>query len=121
MWVPFIFGMVIGLGVREVLSREPEDEPKAQNPFVKPSDNTTPTPTLQAPPGWPADVNYMDCETFMAGFSKDEIKTLMTGVLSKTDAQWADAKAKLIASGQTQLAQCLDGARSVAKKAGWVK
>jgi hypothetical protein len=113
----FLFGLVIGFVGRTVLDRGPDTvdtSPKPPSP-VGMSQPPNTMPQTNAPPGWPANVNHADCEAYMAKFSKEELSTLMSGMMTKTDVQWEAAKAQMVKLGQAQLASCLDGARQVIK------
>lgn len=112
----FVFGIVLGFVGRAVLERGPETEKHATG-YNPPINTTQPpkAPTTTAPPGWPSNISHADCEAYMATFSKEQMAALMQGMMTKTDAQWEVAKTQMTAMGQKQLAECLDGARSVVK------
>jgi hypothetical protein len=89
----------------------PDGTVKTQMPPI-PMPTSLPMPSMQeAPPGWPANVSFADCESLMGSLDKEATKTLLTQVVALSDAEWAARKAKMTSMGQGQLAECLDASR----------
>lgn len=123
-----IFGVLFFVGARMVLDRdEAPAQPPAPGPGLDPGPSPGPgpgpspvpqvTPSLPTvPPGWPSSApSYDQCEALMSKLPKEQVKQLMTGAMTQTDAQWAVSMKTMAAMGQGELAHCIDGARSVMK------
>jgi hypothetical protein len=125
MLVPvLLFGAVVYLATRGILEREKSEETgivQIPVPPVPPVPQPQPAPApVTPPPGWPTDgPSYESCESIVSALPQDDLKKLIAQIAAQTDAQWAESKAKMVALGQGQLANCLDSTRKFLKNAKW--
>lgn len=121
-----LFGVVIYLMGRGVLERDEPVKGTSPSPSSNPGDIVSfPVPPIQptmtadtpsVPAGWPSQYDYAKCEQLMAAMPIAQVKTMLKQVGTMSDTDWMVARQKMVSLGQSELANCLEGARQVIKK-----
>ncbi len=118
---PFVlFGVVLYFGMRTVLEREAsaEQPQKPSGPIAGPVDPGVALPipeTVSAPPGWPSNTSFTECEAMMSAMPKEQVRLIVQQVSTISDEEWAARKTKMISMGQAKLADCLEATRQFIK------